>query len=182
MYGWSLSDTWIERQPRTAPSSWWLKNCSRCRSCRSHAIEPCSPFISSVKSALWPRAKRVASKVASEPLAKRARKRLASSAVTACSLSAQRMHALADEDLRRAGHFRNRPDEPERRIDAMGEQVARDAAPRNAGVEPPCARPALRQFGRHGPVLQELEAAVEDAPEPAVFDHLPCEGSAGTRR
>ena len=177
MYGWSLSDTWIERQPRTAPSSWWLKNCSRCRSCRSHAIEPCSPLISKREKRLvaareagrLESRKRAVGEPGKEQAGVLCRDRL-------LDFAAQRMHALADEGLRRAAT----PPPPARRARAPASMQWASRSP----VTPLPATPAssrhvpgaaLRQFRRHGPVLEELEAAVEDAPEPAVVDHLPGE-------
>ena len=82
------------------------------------------------------------------------------------------MLALLDERL---GHGVDRIEpavQPESRVDAMGEQIAGDAAARRRHVEPPQRRAALRQFGVDRPVLQELGAIMEDAAEPAVVDEL----------
>ena len=62
--------------------------------------------------------------------------------------------------------------EPEGGVDAMRQQVAGDAAAGHLDVEPPQARAALRQVLGDRPVLQELGAVVEDAPEPALVDEL----------
>ena len=72
--------------------------------------------------------------------------------------------------------------EPQRGVDAVGQQIAGDAA---AGTltssrHRPCA--ALRQVLRDGPVLQELGAVVEDPPQPALVDQLLGKVTAGTRR
>ena len=89
------------------------------------------------------------------------------------------MHALADEGFGRAGDLDHRADQPQRRVDAVGQQVAGDAASGHRRVEPPGSRATLRQVGRHGPVLQELEAAVEDPAEPSLVDHLPGQREGG---
>ena len=71
--------------------------------------------------------------------------------------------ALLDERL---GHGRDVVDaavEPEGRVDAVGEQVAGDAAAGRVHIEPPQPGAALRQVRRDRPVLQELGAVVEDA-------------------
>ena len=62
--------------------------------------------------------------------------------------------------------------EPEGGVDAVGQQVAGDAAAGRGHVEPPEAGAALRQVGGDGPVLQELGAVVEDLAEPALVDQL----------
>ena len=80
--------------------------------------------------------------------------------------------ALFDKSL---GHGRNRGDgaiQPERGIDAMGEQVAGDAAAGDLGIEPPQACAALRQVLRYGPILQEFGAIMENPAQPALVDHV----------
>ena len=62
--------------------------------------------------------------------------------------------------------------EPDGRVDAVGEQIAGDAAAGRRHVEPPKPRAALRQIGRDRPVLQEVGAVVEDLPELALVDEL----------
>ena len=57
--------------------------------------------------------------------------------------------------------------EPERRVDAVRQQVAGDSRAGRGGIEPPEARAALRQVGRDRPVLEEVGAVVEDPAEPA---------------
>ena len=71
-----------------------------------------------------------------------------------------------------ARHFGDRPVQPQRRVDVVREQIAGDAAAGDGDVEPPQPFAALRQVLRDRPVLQELRAVVEDAPELALVDEL----------
>ncbi len=69
--------------------------------------------------------------------------------------------------------------EPQGGVDAMGEQVAGDAAAGGGHVQPPESRPALRQVRVDGPVLEELGAVVEDLAQPALVDQLLGQGDGG---
>ena len=91
---------------------------------------------------------------------------------TFCVLAGQRMLALLHESLGHGGDALDRAVDPDRRVDAMRQQVAGDAGARRGGVEPPGAGAALGHVGRDGPVLQEARAIVEDLAEPSLVDDL----------
>ena len=98
--------------------------------------------------------------------------RAASSIVTSCFLPVRLcVRSLTNVSVIAVTRA-DRPVQPHGRIDAMGEQVAGDAAARDARVEPPQGRSALRQIGGNGPVLQEFRAIMEDAAEPSFVDQL----------
>ena len=80
--------------------------------------------------------------------------------------------ALLHEGLGLGDHARDRPVQPERRVDAVREQVAGDARARGLGFEPPERRAALGQIGGNRPVLEELRPVVEGAADPALVDQL----------
>ena len=73
--------------------------------------------------------------------------------------------------------------EPDRGVDAVGQQVAGDAAAGGLHIEPPQAGAALRQIGGDRPVLQELGAVMKDACR-ACRSSMSCLANvtAGTRR
>ena len=87
-------------------------------------------------------------------------------------LAGQRVLALLDERFGHRGHLRDRPVQPQRRVDVVREQIAGDAAARDRDVEAPQPLAALRQILRDGPVLQELRAVVKDAPELPLVQQL----------
>ena len=69
--------------------------------------------------------------------------------------------------------------DPERGVEAVGEEVAGDAGAGGLDVEAPGAGAALGDVGRDGPVLQELGAVVVDAAELAGVDDLLDQGDGG---
>src|SRR5439155_4935660 len=75
---------------------------------------------------------------------------------------------LLDEDLGHAGYRADRAVEPERRVDVVARQVARDSGARDRLVQPPQGPAAERHVRRDGPVLQVGRAVVEDLPEPPL--------------
>jgi len=91
------------------------------------------------------------------------------------------MHLL-DEGLGRRRHRVDAAVEPHGRVDAMGEEIAGDAAACHVEVEPPEPRTALRHFLRDRPVLQELGAIVEDPAETPSSTRCVARITAGTRR
>ena len=80
--------------------------------------------------------------------------------------------ALLDEGLGHRGEVADRAVDPDRRVDAVGEEVAGDAGARRLDVEPPGAGAALRHVRDDRPVLEEVGAVVEDLSELARGDHL----------
>ena len=80
--------------------------------------------------------------------------------------------ALLDEGLGHRRHRRERSVQPQRRVDAVREQIAGDAAAGDGGVEAPEPLADLRQIARDRPVLQELRAIVEDASERSLVDEI----------
>ena len=91
--------------------------------------------------------------------------------------------AFLDERLGHGADVLDAAVEPEGGVDAVGEQIAGDAAAGGGDIEPPQAGAALRQVGGDGPVLQELGAVVEDLAELAFVDQLlGASVTAGTRR
>ena len=87
--------------------------------------------------------------------------------------------ALLDEGLGHGGEARDAAVDPERGVEAVGEEVAGDAGAGGLDVEAPGAGAALGDVGGDGPVLQELGAVVVDAAELAAVDHLLDEGDGG---
>ena len=80
-------------------------------------------------------------------------------------LAGQGVLPLLDEGLGHRRDFGDRAVQPERRVDAVRQQIAGDAAAGDADVQPPQPLAALRQVLRDRPVLQELRAVVKDAAE-----------------
>ena len=62
--------------------------------------------------------------------------------------------------------------QPHGGVDAVRQQVAGHAAAGHVDVQAPQALAALRQVGRDGPVLQKLGAVVEDLAQPPFVDQL----------
>ena len=86
--------------------------------------------------------------------------------------SGEVVRAFLDEGFGHRGDGRGSAVEPEGGVDAVGQQVAGDAAAGFGGVEPPERRAALGQVGGDRPVLEEVGAVVEDAAELAFVDEL----------
>ena len=87
-------------------------------------------------------------------------------------LAGEGVHPLLDERL---GHRRDVGDgaiEPQRRVDAVGEEIAGHAASGGGGIEPPQRCPPLGEIGADRPILEELGPVMEHAPEPAGIDEL----------
>ncbi len=80
--------------------------------------------------------------------------------------------AFLDERLGHGVDVLDSAVEPQRGIDAMGQQVAGHPGAGGFDVETPEGGAALRQVGADGPVLQEIGAVVEDLSEPTVVDEL----------
>src|SRR2546421_1084021 len=80
--------------------------------------------------------------------------------------------ALLDEGLGHGAYFVNRAIQPDRGIDAVSQQITRDPRARGLDVQAPETGATLRQFRADGPVLKELRAVVEDAPQPILLDKL----------
>jgi len=114
----------------------------------------------------------------SEPLAKRARKRLASSMVTGstfpvrlCLRLLMNVSVVAVTSVMLPfSHMRYR---------CSGPASRRSRAAGHGGVETPEAVAALRKGGRDGPILKELGAIVEDAAEASFVDELLASMTAG---
>ncbi len=87
-------------------------------------------------------------------------------------LAGQVVLALLDERLGHRRDLGDRAVQPERGVDAVREQIAGDAAAGDLHVEAPQALAALRQVLGDRPVLQELRAVVEDAPELSLVDQV----------
>ena len=87
-------------------------------------------------------------------------------------LAAQRVLALLDESLRHRRHVRQRAVQPDCRVNAVREQIARHAAACGLRVETPQARAALREVGGNRPVLEEVRAVVENFAEFAGINDL----------
>jgi len=87
-------------------------------------------------------------------------------------LDLARQHVLAffNERLGHGGEVVDRPVEPERGVDAVGEEISRDAGPGRGHIETPKPLTALGQIRLDGPVLQELGPVVEDLAELAFVD------------
>ena len=98
---------------------------------------------------------------------------------TLLGLAGDIVMAFLDEGLGHAGDFRDAAVEPHGGVDAVGEQVAGDAAAGHADVKPPQALAALGEVLGNGPVLQELGAVVEDLAELAFVDQLLGQGHGG---
>jgi hypothetical protein len=64
------------------------------------------------------------------------------------------------------------PVQPQRGVDAVGQQVARHAGTGRLDVQPPGRHAALRHVGGDGPVLQELRSVVEDLAQATFVDQL----------
>ena len=62
--------------------------------------------------------------------------------------------------------------QPHGRIDAVRQKIAGDPAARDACIEPPKRRAALRQIFGDRPVLQELRPVVIDLAEPSLVDEM----------
>src|SRR6185295_13000728 len=73
-------------------------------------------------------------------------------------LAGEVVFALLDEGLGHGAHVLDPTVEPERGVDAVCEQVARDTGTGDFDVEAPEAGAALRELGIDGPVLQEVGA------------------------
>src|SRR5262245_50707595 len=79
---------------------------------------------------------------------------------------------LFDERL---GHRRdafNSVVEPDRRVDAVGEQIACHAATGSRDIQPPQRRAALRQVRADRPVLQKVSSVMKNLSEFAAVDDL----------
>ena len=76
------------------------------------------------------------------------------------------------ERLGHRGDVGNLSIKPDRRVDAVGEQVARHTRAGGGGVEPPKGRAPLRQVGIDRPVLEKISAVVEDPAELAAIDDV----------
>jgi len=86
------------------------------------------------------------------------------------------VRSFLDEGL---GHRRDVGDsavEPDRRVDAVRQQVARYAAAGRRDVQSPQPVAASRPVGGDRPVLQKVGAVVEDAAELSLVDQLLREG------
>jgi hypothetical protein len=103
--------------------------------------------------------------VASDPFSNRARNALASSMPTGSTLPVRLCFRSLTNGLGHRRDLGDRAVQPQRGVDVVREQIAGDAAAGDGDVEPPQAFAALRQVARDRPVLQELGAVVEDAPE-----------------
>ncbi len=87
--------------------------------------------------------------------------------------------ALFDECF---GHGSDRIDgavQPQGGIDAVRQQVARNAAPRHLNVKTPQAFAALGQVLGNRPVLKKFGAIVKDPAQPALADQFLGQGNGG---
>lgn len=89
------------------------------------------------------------------------------------------VHAFFDEGFGHGGHAFDAAVKPDRRVDAMGEQVAGHAAAGGIGIESPGGGSTLGDIFGDGPILEEEGAVVEDASEFPAIDDLFGQGYGG---